>query len=146
METILQGQQSHSALYREEIKKRSDKLMNYFLISFFAIGLILAPFYGTWLLAVGSGSGCLSGSQLAQPQKYFPEHYEDSRKQLRDSPRCSGKGHLCRSTPAGDQGSRSEMETVPKRVAQQSATARMVRPDALQHRHHHDGHGSLRCR
>ena len=60
METILQGQQSHSALYREEIKKRSDKLMNYFLISFFAIGLILAPFYGTWLLAVGSGSGCLA--------------------------------------------------------------------------------------
>ena len=60
METMQKGQQSHSAKYREEIKKRSDKLMNYFLISFFAIGLILAPFYGTWLLAVGSGSGCLA--------------------------------------------------------------------------------------
>jgi len=41
--------------FRSEVKKRSDKLMNYFLIGFFLVGLALAPFYDTWLIAIGVG-------------------------------------------------------------------------------------------
>jgi len=37
------------------IKKRSDRLMNYFLISFFFVGLGLAAFYDTWFIAMGVG-------------------------------------------------------------------------------------------
>ncbi len=66
MENIQEDKQSHTAKYLEEIKKRSDKLMNYFLISFFAIGLMLAPFYGTWMLAIGSGFGCLAAYYFAR--------------------------------------------------------------------------------
>jgi signal transduction histidine kinase len=45
----------HNALL-EQIKHKSDKLMNYFLISFYICGLLLAFFYDTWLIAVGVGS------------------------------------------------------------------------------------------
>ena len=38
-----------------DVQKRSDKLMNYFLIIYFLIGLLLAAFYQTWLIAVGIG-------------------------------------------------------------------------------------------
>lgn len=45
--------------FRLEVKKRSDTLMNYFLISFFCAGLIIAPFYDTWLIAIGVGGSSL---------------------------------------------------------------------------------------
>ncbi|MCW3111233.1 MAG: arcB 3 [Segetibacter sp.] len=48
-------QELHRIRLRQEVKKRSDKLMNYFLASFFAGGLILAFYYDTWLVAVGVG-------------------------------------------------------------------------------------------
>jgi two-component system, sensor histidine kinase and response regulator len=41
--------------FSQQIKERSDKLMNYFLICFFACGLIIAPFYDTWLVAFAVG-------------------------------------------------------------------------------------------
>lgn len=41
------------------VKERSDRLMNYFLPAFFLNGLILAAFYGTWLIAIGVGGLCL---------------------------------------------------------------------------------------
>lgn len=41
--------------FAQQIKERSDKLMNYFLLCFFSCGLILAPFYDTWLIAFGVG-------------------------------------------------------------------------------------------
>jgi len=41
--------------FRGEVKKRSDKLMNYFLISFFIIGLLLAPYFDTWGIALWVG-------------------------------------------------------------------------------------------
>ena len=37
------------------IKERSDGLMNYFLVSHFLVGLALAFFYDTWLIAFGVG-------------------------------------------------------------------------------------------
>lgn len=42
-------------IFRLELKRRSDKLMNYFLAGYFLIGLLLAPFYNTWLIAIGIG-------------------------------------------------------------------------------------------
>jgi len=41
------------------IKRRSDNLMNYFLIGFFIVGLALAGYYDTWGIAVGVGGLCL---------------------------------------------------------------------------------------
>jgi two-component system, sensor histidine kinase and response regulator len=45
-----------TAQYQDAVKKRSDRLMNYFLAAFFGCGLLLAPFYGTWSIALGVGS------------------------------------------------------------------------------------------
>jgi two-component system sensor histidine kinase/response regulator len=42
--------------FPSEVKQRSDRLMNYFLMSYFLLGIILAGFYGTWLIAFGAGS------------------------------------------------------------------------------------------
>jgi hypothetical protein len=36
-------------------KVRSDKLMNFFLAGYFMVGLVLASFYDTWLIAFGVG-------------------------------------------------------------------------------------------
>jgi len=41
--------------FSQQVKERSDKLINYFLLCFFICGLMLAPFYGTWLIAFGVG-------------------------------------------------------------------------------------------
>ncbi len=42
--------------YLAQVKHKSDRLMNYFLVSFFITGLVLAFFYDTWLVAIGVGS------------------------------------------------------------------------------------------
>lgn len=42
-----------------EVKERSDRLMNYFLICFFLVGLLLASYYDTWLIAFGVGGTSL---------------------------------------------------------------------------------------
>jgi PAS domain S-box-containing protein len=39
-----------------QIKTKSDRLINYFLISYFITGLLLAFFYDTWTVAIGIGS------------------------------------------------------------------------------------------
>ena len=41
--------------FAQQVKQRSDKLMDYFLICFFISGLLLASFYDTWLIAFGVG-------------------------------------------------------------------------------------------
>lgn len=47
--------QAQTDNYRSEVKERSDRLMNYFLIGFFLVGLALSPYYGTWNIAIGVG-------------------------------------------------------------------------------------------
>ena len=47
--------QEGTVSFSQQIKERSDKLVNYFLICFFISGLLLAPFYDTWLIAFGVG-------------------------------------------------------------------------------------------
>jgi signal transduction histidine kinase len=53
------GQQTFQSIhdvFLAKVKHKSDTLMNYFLVSFFLAGLLLAFFYDTWLIAVGVGS------------------------------------------------------------------------------------------
>jgi len=47
--------QLHSDYFRIDVKRRSDKLMHYFLIGFFCTGLIFAGFFDTWTVAIGVG-------------------------------------------------------------------------------------------
>lgn len=53
------NQMTTSTHYREQAKDRSDRLMNYFLPVHFLIGIGLAFFYDTWLVAISIGSICL---------------------------------------------------------------------------------------
>ncbi|HET6253903.1 MAG TPA: HAMP domain-containing sensor histidine kinase [Puia sp.] len=48
--------QSMNDAYTAQVRHKSDRLMNYFLVSFFLVGLLLAIFYDTWLIAIGIGS------------------------------------------------------------------------------------------
>ena len=47
--------QTQTTYFRNEVKRRSDKLMNYFLGGFFIIGLLLAHYFDTWTIAIGVG-------------------------------------------------------------------------------------------
>lgn len=47
--------QAYADYFHREVKGRSDKLMNYFLIGFFVAGLIFAFYYDTWSIALGVG-------------------------------------------------------------------------------------------
>jgi signal transduction histidine kinase/CheY-like chemotaxis protein len=46
-------------IFQIDIKKRSDRWMDYFLVSFFTGGLFLAGYYGTWSMAFAVGGICL---------------------------------------------------------------------------------------
>ena len=59
-------QRLHTAAFRLAVKKRSDHLMNYFLIGFFLTGLALAFFYDTWLIALGVGGLSLTAYYSAK--------------------------------------------------------------------------------
>ena len=48
--------QLNTETFRLSNKKRSDKFINYFLISLFIAGLIFAMFYDTWSIALGVGA------------------------------------------------------------------------------------------
>jgi PAS domain S-box-containing protein len=48
-----------TAAYRLQVKKRSDRLINYFLPLYFLIGLAFACFFDTWVIAIGCGGICL---------------------------------------------------------------------------------------
>jgi two-component system, sensor histidine kinase and response regulator len=41
--------------FRNAVKERSDRLMNYFLAGFFLTGLALAHYFDTWVIAIGVG-------------------------------------------------------------------------------------------
>lgn len=47
--------QTQTAFYHALVKRRSDNLMNYFLIGFFVTGLLLARYYDTWGIAISIG-------------------------------------------------------------------------------------------
>lgn len=47
--------QTQTEYFYSRMKRRSDNLMNYFLIGFFVVGLLLAGYYETWGIAIGVG-------------------------------------------------------------------------------------------
>jgi len=55
----LQASITQNLIFQSEVKERSDKLMNYFLCFYFLVGLALASFYDTWLIAIGVGGVCI---------------------------------------------------------------------------------------
>jgi len=55
MEITTTAKEKNKTSFAQQVKERSDKLMDYFLICFFICGLLLAPFYDTWLIAFGVG-------------------------------------------------------------------------------------------
>ncbi|MBS1603707.1 MAG: hypothetical protein JST42_13635, partial [Bacteroidetes bacterium] len=58
--------QQHAIAAELEVKRRSDRLMDYFLVSYFAGGLLLAFYYDTWLIAAGVGSLSLAAYYSAK--------------------------------------------------------------------------------
>ncbi|RZK78597.1 MAG: response regulator, partial [Pedobacter sp.] len=44
-----------SKMLETSVKERSDRLMNYFLVGYFLLGLVFATFYDTWMIAIGVG-------------------------------------------------------------------------------------------
>ncbi len=62
---------SQTLAFKSDVKKRSDRLMNYFLAAHFLVGIALAGFYGTWLIAIGVGGISLIAyysAKIALPQ------------------------------------------------------------------------------
>ena len=57
---------AYSTQYKAEQKKRSDRLIDLFLIGYFLVGLALAGFYDTWLLAFSIGALSLSAYYSAK--------------------------------------------------------------------------------
>jgi signal transduction histidine kinase/DNA-binding response OmpR family regulator len=47
--------ETQTALFYTDVRRRSDRLMNYFLIGFFLVGIYLAHYYGTYIIAFGVG-------------------------------------------------------------------------------------------
>jgi PAS domain S-box-containing protein len=75
MENIIQARYTQDFLL--QIKKKADMLVNYFLISYFVIGLILAFYYDTWLIAIGVGGLSLLAyyiTKLALPNSTLYEY------------------------------------------------------------------------
>jgi two-component system sensor histidine kinase/response regulator len=56
MENFDQHLAPKATTFQLRIKKRSDKLMNYFVMAYFVVGLALAGFYSTWFIAISIGS------------------------------------------------------------------------------------------
>ncbi len=54
-----EGVPVYAASYQLQVKRRSDKLINYFLPCYFLIGFVFAQFYDTWEISIGVGSICL---------------------------------------------------------------------------------------
>lgn len=50
---------TQNLIFQSAVKERSDKIMNYFLAFYFLVGIGLAPFYDTWLIAIGVGGICV---------------------------------------------------------------------------------------
>ncbi len=66
MKNITEADQLYPDVYELNLKQRSDRLMNYFLLSFFITGLLIAPIYSTWTMAIGAGGCSLLAYYLAK--------------------------------------------------------------------------------
>ncbi len=63
--------------FSQQVKKRSDQMMNYFLLGLFVIGILLAFYYDTWFIAIGVGGlSCVAyySSKLMLPDSNFYQY------------------------------------------------------------------------
>ncbi|MGC4040821.1 MAG: ATP-binding protein [Flavobacterium sp.] len=75
--TVNTNQPQHIEEFLQAIKNKSDNLMNYYIISYFAFGLFLASYYDTWEIAIGVGSLLLIAyfsAKLALPKSDFYQY------------------------------------------------------------------------
>jgi two-component system, sensor histidine kinase and response regulator len=61
MYKITDKNSSVEIIFNAELKKRSDRIIDYFLGCFFITGLLFAAFYDTWIIAIGVGSCAIIG-------------------------------------------------------------------------------------
>jgi hypothetical protein len=64
------NEEAYNERFFSEIYKKSDKIIEYFLFSYFVFGLLLAFWYDTWLIAVSVGGILLAVYFLSK--KMFP--------------------------------------------------------------------------
>jgi PAS domain S-box-containing protein len=69
--TVTVAQDPGKDPFRMRVKRRSDRLMNYFLLVYFFGGFICAAFYNTWIAALVTGSISLFIYYLVK--KFLPE-------------------------------------------------------------------------
>jgi signal transduction histidine kinase len=70
-------QSVHIQEFLSAIKRKSDNLINYFIFSFFAAGLLLAFYYDTWEIAIGVGGLSLIAyysAKFALPKSNFYQY------------------------------------------------------------------------
>jgi hypothetical protein len=71
----LKSQQTDPKEFEREFKlqnkRSSDRLIEWFLLAYFVLGLVLAFYYDTWLIAVAVGGACLAAYFISK--KMFPE-------------------------------------------------------------------------
>lgn len=53
---LSQSREQHIEEFKHQIRESSDTLMNYFLESYFVIGLLLSLYYDTWIIGIGVGA------------------------------------------------------------------------------------------
>jgi hypothetical protein len=66
----MEKQKDYHNRFQKEIRDRSDKLIEIFLAGYFIFGLVIATYYGTWLIAIIVGSLLLATYFLSK--KLFP--------------------------------------------------------------------------
>ncbi|MGG9963967.1 PAS domain-containing protein [Ferruginibacter sp. SUN106] len=68
---------THIKKLQLQVKEKSDRQINYFLTAFFLIGLLLAFYYDTWLIAIGVGGLSLLAyysAKLILPHSYLYQY------------------------------------------------------------------------
>ncbi|UEG51235.1 PAS domain-containing protein [Ferruginibacter lapsinanis] len=62
--------------FEEQMKKRSDRLINYFLMAYFLIGLLFSFFYNTWDIAIGVGGSAVIAYYLSKHYSFHSTFYQ----------------------------------------------------------------------
>jgi PAS domain S-box-containing protein len=67
---------NQTSAFQLEVKERSDRLMNYFLPGYFVVGLLLAGYYDTWLIALVGGGLSLAAYYSAKVALPYSSLYQ----------------------------------------------------------------------
>ena len=70
MQTPVSDPKEFEKEFKSRNKKRSDQLIEWFLMAYFITGLVLAFYYDTWIIALVVGGSCLAAYFISK--KLFP--------------------------------------------------------------------------